>query len=104
MTEETYRIPPQVEKCNDLRENPMMQSNNPDPIVPPTLTPETPTPPKVLPPDEEVAPTGEKPNIPENVSQKIIPTEYLKPASPMLRRSTRERRKPDFYGERVPDK
>ena len=99
MTEETYRIPPKVDKCDTPRQDPIEQDLSPDPIVH-VHTPKTPQQSKMPLPDSSEDLTEGRSDIPEDIPDEVI-TEKPKPTSPALRRSTRERKRPDFYGDWV---
>ena len=100
MTEQLFKLPPSEENCN-----PSIQLNDVPPSAPTPATPTTladiPQSPKMVMPDCSDNLVGDKSSDFEDVQVEADKKEPALVESPKLRRSTRERRKPDYYGKWV---
>ena len=100
MTEQLFKLPPSEENCNPSNQLDDVPPSAPTPATPTTLA-DIPQSPKMGMPASSDNPVGEKSSDFEDSQVEADRKEPALVESPMLRRSTRERRKPDYYGKLV---
>ena len=100
MIEEPRLILPSEEQSdNTTKEPPVMLPNKPAPVIP-EVQPDTPNTPSMPVHDSNAYPTAyESPTLTEGNAKEIVIPEPAPVEPPALRRSTQEKKRPDYYGK-----